>query len=404
MLGATALLAATAIFAAGCGSDDNSKDSGDSAKGSKDPIVIGFPISMTGAFSAFALPMYQGAQVAAEDINKAGGVDGRKIELVAVDDESTVSKTPGVAQQVLSKGAHVVAPTCDYDLGGPAARVALAKSVLVVGCAGDPLFGKQGLGPLAFSAYPPTPVEAANMAQFAIDKGWKSAYILADTSIQYSKRGCEYVSDTFEELGGKIVGRDTFVNDDASVGPQVSRMRAAESSADVLFLCSYVPGVATAVKQVRAGGVKLPIVGMSGADGRFVRAAVPNLTDYHYSVLGLIYGEDDDELLTSLGKRYKAAGGSADVPDWPVIAGYGVVQVVAEAIKRADGSTDAKTLAAELEKFKDQPVVWGELTYSTECHTPVEAGLKIAQVIDGELGIATTVKPSWVPPYPCYTG
>lgn len=386
----------------GAGASTSSASSGGSSGGGKD-IAIGLPIALTGAESAFDAPIYAGAKVAAADINAAGGVNGSKLKLIASDTGSSLTKAPSVAQQVISQGAKVIIPTADYDFGGPAARLANADGILTITTAGDPLFGKQGIGPMAFSDFPPSPTEAAVMAEFAINKGWKKAYVLADTSIQYSKRGCQYTEAVFKHLGGTIVGSDTFLNTDASISPQVSRMNSAQSNAQVLFLCSYVPGVVAAVKQVRAGGVNLPIVGQIGADGRAITGGVPNLSNYYWPSLGLLFGEEpQNAAITRLGTLYRQQGGSKTVADWTVISGYAEIQEIVAAIKAANGSTKGSDLEKAMESFNNEHVIWGGITYSANCHGPVKPALKIAAATNGKLSILPQrVTPTYVPPYPC---
>ena len=224
------------------------------AAGAGSPITIGYVIGLTGAASSFDVPTWQGAQVAVADINAAGGVAGHPLKLISIDTQSKFTNGTSGAQQAIEKGAQIIVPSCDYDFGGPAARQGNKQGVLVIARAGDPLMGRTGTGPLTFNIFPPDTAEGADEAQFAIQKGWKNAYELVDTSIQYSKRGCQYMEEAYKHLGGSIVGKDSFLNSDPSIAPQVSRMRGSQSKAQVLLLCSYVPGVATAIKQIRAGG------------------------------------------------------------------------------------------------------------------------------------------------------
>ena len=149
------------------------------------PITIGYVIGLTGAASSFDVPTWQGAQVAVSDINAAGGVAGHPLKLISVDTTSKFTNGTSGAQQAIEKGAKIIVPSCDYDYGGPAARQGNKQGVLVIACAGDPLMGRTGTGPLTFNIFPPAPAEGADEAQFAIQKGWKRAYELVDTSIQY---------------------------------------------------------------------------------------------------------------------------------------------------------------------------------------------------------------------------
>jgi branched-chain amino acid transport system substrate-binding protein len=366
------------------------------------PITIGYVIGLTGGASSFDLPTLQGAKVAIADINAAGGVAGHPLKLITVDTQSKFTNGTSGAQQAIEKGAKIIVPSCDYDYGGPAARQGNKQGVLVIACAGDPLMGRTGTGPLTFNIFPPAPAEGADEAQFAIKKGWKNAYELVDTSIQYSKRGCQYMEQAYTHLGGKIVGKDSFLNSDPSIAPQVSRMRNEQSKAQVLLLCSYVPGVSTAIKQIRAGGINLPIVAQIGVDGRFILKSIPDLTKLYYGSVGLIFGEDHaPPTLATLGKQFLAKGGSKSTTEWAVVAGYSEIQMIRYALTQSKGSTNAKVLQGILQKARNVPILTGAVTYSAKCHTPIKAAVKLAQVQDGKLSVSGVVKPIWVPPYPC---
>jgi branched-chain amino acid transport system substrate-binding protein len=364
-------------------------------------ITLGYAIGLTGAASAFDVPIYQSAKIAVADINRAGGVAGRKLAIFAVDTQSKFSNGPAAAQQAIEKGAQIVFSSCDYDFGGPAQRQANKQKVFGIACAGDPKMGRSGIGPLTFNFFPPAPAEAGSQAQYAINRGWKRAYMLVDSSIQYSKKGCEYVETAYKRIGGTIVAKDTFLNSDPTIAPQVSRLRQQQRNVDVILLCSYVPGVTTAIKQIRSGGVNLPMVAQIGVDGRTIVKGVPDLSGLYYASIGLPLGGDPNPAVVQLGKKFLAAGGSRSAPDWGIVAGYSGVQMAAYALRQSKGSTDPERLKAILEKAKNVPLLWGTVTYSTECHNPIGAAVKFASVTNGKLSLTKPVKPSFVPPYTC---
>jgi branched-chain amino acid transport system substrate-binding protein len=323
------------------------------------------------------------------------------LKLVAVDTQSKFTNGPAAAQQAIEKGAKIITGSCDYDFGGPAARQANKQNVVAIVCAGDPKMGRSGIGPLTFNMFPPAPAEAGSSAQFAINRGWKKAYMLVDTSIQYSKHGCDYVKDAYEHLGGQIVGQDSFLNSDPTIAPQVSKLRQEQSKANVLLLCSYVPGVTTAIKQLRSGGVTLPMVAQIGVDGRTVVKGVPDLSGLYYASIGLPLGGDPNPVAKRLGKKFLAAGGSTSAPDWAITAGYSEIQMDVWLLRQSKGSTDPKVLKGILEKAKNVPLLWGKVTYSKRCHNPINAAVKFAVVQNGKLSLTKSVVPSYVPPYKC---
>ena len=374
---------------------------GGSGSSQGNTITLGYASGLTGAASAFDLPIYQAAKIAVADINRAGGVAGRKLRIIGVDTQSKFTNGPSAAQQAIERGANIIFSSCDYDFGGPAQRQANKQGVLGIACAGDPKMGRSGIGPLTFNFFPPAPAEAGSHAQYAINRGWKRAYMLVDSSIQYSKKGCEYVETAYKRIGGTIVANDNFLNSDPTIAPQISRLRQQQRNVDVILLCSYVPGVTTAVKQIRSSGIDLPIVAQIGADGRTIVKGVPELSNYYYASIGLPLGGDPNSAVTRLGRLFRAAGGSDAAPDWAIVAGYSGVQMAAWALKQSNGSTDPKVLQPLLEKAKNVPLMWGKVTFSTRCHNPIKAAVKFATVTNGKLSLTRPVTPTFVPPYKC---
>ena len=99
--------------------------------------------------------------------------------------------------------------------------------------------------------------------------------MLLDDTIEYTKGVCRYFQERWKELGGNIVGSDTFKNDDLSIRSQVSRINQDESQVDFMVLCSYPPGAPKAIRQLRTAGVDLPIVSSESMDGSYARGACP---------------------------------------------------------------------------------------------------------------------------------
>jgi branched-chain amino acid transport system substrate-binding protein len=135
---------------AACGGDDddsssdqssqNTSDSGGAAKG--DPIVIGAAIAETGFLSVFDIPPTQALEVAIEDINANGGVDGRPLKLVKADMKSDRTQGAAAALRTIDEGAVIGVVTCDLDVGAPAAIEFAKKEIVSFSlCAGAPDYG-----------------------------------------------------------------------------------------------------------------------------------------------------------------------------------------------------------------------------------------------------------------------
>ena len=259
--------ACVAALAAGCGGGDSGASGSSSTGGpAGEPIVIGTANSLTGQLAPFETAINTGMEIAADRINAAGGVRGRPIRFVHVDAKSDLNLSATAALEAIEKGADIVVPICDADLGGPGARAANSKGVLAITCAGAPGLGEQAIGPLTFNTYPGSPTEAAVSAEYGYrTKGWRTAYLMCDQLVEYSKVVCEAFKTRWKELGGTIVGEDTFLQSDPSISAQVTRMVGGPTP-DVVLLASF-PGGSPALKEIRAR-YKGPVLLSAGSPGR----------------------------------------------------------------------------------------------------------------------------------------
>jgi branched-chain amino acid transport system substrate-binding protein len=382
-----------------CGGDDD--DDGGGGGGGDDPIVVGGAIAKSGIMSQFDEPVSQGAQIAIDEINADGGVGGRKLKWVAADHKSDLNLVQQSALDVIDQGADVVITTHDFDFGSPAALVANGEGILALGGAGGMSYGRQGIGPLTFNLYPGNVTEGAAMAQFAHDEGYEKPFVLQDLSIQYTKEVCEFFNKQWEALGGgAIAGQATFQNDDSSFSSQVNKARG--SGADSIVLCSYPPGGPALIRQLRAAGIDVPIVGSGGGmDGLRWLDAVPNLSNYYDSVMASLVGDDPNEKINELFGEIEDRFGARPQLAAQALTGYSAIQAIKKAVEANDGSTDGEALAKTIEGFKDEDLLVGPVTYSADCHIPVGMPMKIRTVEDGESKFSKEVDPESVPESPC---
>lgn len=371
-----------------------------SASATQKPIVIGWVKAASGFMSFFDVPLANAAELAVKDINAKGGVLGRPLKLVYSDYKTNVSLVLTATQNVLDKNPNFVVTGCDYDFGSPAARLANSKNILAVGCAGSTRYGLKGIGPLTFNTWHGNPAEAGVMAEFVF-KRWKRPYFVQDLTIDYSKEVCSLSQKTWAHLAGSensIAGKDTMQNGDASFSAQVNRIKA--SKADVVVLCSFPPGGVTLIKQLRAAGVTLPIVGDGDFEGGYWLSAIPNLSNF-YAAGGVasVHGDDPNAKINAFMKRYKKAYGPAPAFGG-VSVGYSTIEMLAKAIAKAK-STEAGKVKSALETFRNVSLLAGTTTYTRTCHVPAGRALVVTKVTNGKERWFSTFKPKWVAPHDC---
>lgn len=372
---ATMLFTATAAFPALA---DDSK------------IVVGFATAESGFMEAYDKPATDAALIRIDEINAAGGLLGKKIEVVKADTKSDRAEGAKAGLSVLDQGADLVVVSCDYDFGSPAALAAeAAGKVSFFLCAESVKAGIQGVGPHSFSASVLAAVQGATMAEWAYNKKEaKTFYRLLDTWTEYNKGICDgfdWMMPKLETKGAKLVGQDTFKNDDPSIAAQISRIKALPKEPDAIMLCTMMPGSVSAVKQIRAAGINSMILNGSGVDGSYWLSAVPDLSNFYVPVQGSIYGDDPNPEVNKFNAAYKAKTG-ADPSSMYVYPGYVMIDVWAKAVERAK-SIDADAVVAELEKMKNEPTLFGPRTFTSELHHQNQTKYLIADTEKGKPSI-----------------
>ncbi|MFN8149514.1 MAG: ABC transporter substrate-binding protein [Solirubrobacterales bacterium] len=383
-----------ALFLAACGSGSGDETSDSSAASSDEPLTLGFAIGETGFMAPFDDPARTAAQFAMDDVNADGGIDGRQVEMVSADTKSKPELSGDAATDVLGQGADIVVTSCDFDQGSPAAIVAQDQGVLAFStCAGSTAFGPEGIGPLAFTMATAAPAEGAAMAEWAMDKGYTKAATLLDDTIEFTKQSNYGFETRYEDLGGDLVAQETFKQGDQSLASQINAIKAADP--DVIYLASYMPSQASAMKQIRAAGIDAPILADEDVDGDYWKEALPDISDVYYATYASIYGDDPDDKVNELVDRYKEKTGK--LPDNSAfLTGYAMVQAIQKAIEDADGSTDGQDLSDQLQTFDDEQFLL-PTTFDEQYHITLKRTLRLMEIQDGKTSFLEEHTPEDVP-------
>ena len=357
------------------------------ALSAEDEIVVGAATSFSGWMAAFDVSPTHAAEIAVQDINAAGGVNGKKLKLVHIDTKTDQAQTSRAAQDLIKQGAKLMLTACDFDEGAPAALVAQqAKVIAISSCGADIKYGNLTIGNDVFTMATDAEGTGRILADWATHKkGWKTAYALDDTFIEYDKSECRGFVDEFKKLNGDkaIVLEDTFKNADTLVASQVSRYTALASKPDVMIICSVPPGIASAIRQFRSAGVDIPIISGTGGDGSAWHSAVPNLSNYYYLNYSADAGvkelrPDAEAFFQKYEKQFKERPGSGQG-----ITGYSVIEAWAKAANRA-GSVETDKVRAELEKFTNEPLLAGLTTFTPKLHTNLDRPMLMISVMDAK--------------------
>ena len=354
-----------------------------------DDITIGFAIAQSGWLEAYDTPATTAARIRIEEINAAGGLLGRQIKWIEADTKSDQQQSASAGLRLIDEGADMLVVSCDYDFGAPAALAAESEGInSFFLCAEDVKAGIQGVGPNSFSASVLAAVQGATVAEWSMaERDAKTGYVLLDTTIEYNKGICTGFDWMFPTAGGDIVGRDTFKNGDASIASQITRIKALPQEPDVIMLCSYIPGAASAVRQIRAAGINSLILNGSAVDGSYWLGATPDLSGFVVPVQGSIYGDDPRADVEAFNVAYEKATGARPASSY-AYPGYVLIDLWAKAVERA-GTVDGSEVTAELEQMTDEPTAFGPRSFSSELHHQNAAEMQIIEITNAKPAVVS---------------
>jgi len=249
---------------------------------------------------------------------------------------------------------------------------------------------------LAYEEHATSELVASRLAEWGYEeKGFKTAYLLVDDTLEFTKQSAYGFKTRWEELGGKLLGEDTFKQEDQSVASQINKIKSLSEEPEAVYLTSYMPGQASVIKQMRAAGLNMPILSEEDVDGDYWKEAVPNVSDVYYATYASIYGDDPDEQINEMVERFEAKEGK--LPETSAfLTGYALVQAVAKAVEGTGGSTDGTELQEQLETFEEEPLLL-TTSFDDKYHITLNRELRIMQIQDGKTSFVETWTPKVTP-------
>lgn len=389
---ATALLSAcggssdTTSTAAAGGGTTTATTGGGTKAASGEPIVIGAAIDYTDLMKFTDDPAYYGAQLEVEKINAQGGVDGRPLKLITQNTKLKPDLTKKAAIDLIDKGADIGWVTCDVDWATPAVQEFLAKGMLTIApCLGTDQMGPKRFGEggkLAFSYGNVAQDEGAALAAMAKKNGYKTAVVVTDKVIVYTRNVCEAFKLRFQKLGGKILAEETFTQGDNTISNVVSHVN--DLKPDAIAICTIAGAdVASFLSGIRTLGNQTPIISPWSIDGTFWMPKNPKIATNFWNVTpASIYGDDPNDDVNEMIEKLKARGHAPTQGGF--VEGASAIDGIVAAIKQAGGSTDGADLAAAMESFSNLPTISGEISFSPQYHTVYGREYRVVHVEKGK--------------------
>ena len=360
------------------------------------PIKIGAGFDLTGPESSLDLPAANGAQLAAKEINAAGGVLGRPLELIVRDSKYDRVVTAQITQQFVNTDKVLaVIGFSDTDSALVAGSVTQPAGLpfIAVG-ATSPKIPSQ-VGDLVFLACFGDNVQAAAGAEFSFKTYGPTAYLLWNNDVEYTTLLARYFNTRFMELGGVVVLADSYPDQVTNFSAQIAKLKALPKQPDAYYIAAMPYDIGLIAKQFRAAGLTGPIIGGDGYDTpNLIYVAGPAAENVFFTTHALM-----DPLNSTAGIQKFSAAYKAEYDRDPENAfaalGYDTIYLIVDAIKRA-GATDAAAIKQALEATQNFPGITGLITLSPDSHVPRKE-VTIIAVKDGRFTLGAEIVPEKVP-------
>ncbi|MEA3187095.1 MAG: branched-chain amino acid transport system substrate-binding protein [Chthoniobacter sp.] len=326
----------------------------------QEELKVGEFASLTGGSASFGQSSHKGTALAIDEINNAGGLLGKKVKLITEDDQSQAGQPATIVRKLIS-GDKVVAVLGEVASSKSleAAPICQQNKIPMISPAStNPKVTE--VGDYVFRVCFIDPFQGTVMAKFAAGKGWKKVAVLTDVKQDYSVGLAQFFKEGVSKGGGEIVKEQSYSTGDKDFKAQLTSIKATKPEA--IFVPGYYAEVALIARQARQLGIKAPLLGGDGWVGESLLPVGGAALDgcffsCHFSA------DDEAPVVQDFVKKFRAKYNGT--PDDMAALGYDSAMILADAIKRADG-TDSAKLRDAIAATKDYPAVTGKITLNEQ--------------------------------------
>jgi len=350
------------------------------------PIKVGEFASMTGSEATFGQSSHEGTLLAVDHLNAAGGVLGRKMELLMEDDQSQAGQPATVVRKLIARDGVVAvlgevassrsleaAPICQQS---QIPMISPSSTNPKVTAVGDYIFRVCFIDPFQGTVM-------ANFARHTLHL--KKVAVLTDVKSDYSLGLAKFFKEGFIADGGAIVAEQNYSSGDKDFSAELTALKAVNP--DGIFVPGYYTEVGLIALQAKQLGLNVPLLGGDGWESSSLipiggAALEGDYFSTHYSP------EDTSPAVQDFVKAFRAKYNK--IPDAMAALGYDSAMILADAMKRA-GTTDGAKVRDALAAVKGFSGVTGKITMDADRNASKPAVILVIR--DGQFKYVETVSP-----------
>lgn len=350
-------------------------------------ILIGEYGSMTGSESTFGVSTHKGILMALDEVNKAGGVNGKKLVLKSYDDQGQAAEAVTIITKLISqdKVSLILGEVASSRSIAAGAIAQQYKIPMVSPSSTNPKVTQ--VGDYIFRVCFIDPFQGSVMARFAINNlKLKRAAVFRDIKADYSVGLANFFVEEYKKMGGEIVADVSYASGDMDFKSQLTSIKG--KNPDVLFIPGYYTEVGLVARQARELGLKAVLLGGDGWDSEKLTeiggdAVVGGYFSNHYS------HEDQSPVVQNFVAQFKSRYG--EIPSGLAAQGYDAAMVAVGAMKRAS-ELSPKAFREAIAQTKNFQGVTGMITINEE-RNAVKPAVVLKVVGRQKFSYITTINP-----------
>lgn len=337
-----------------------------------DTVTIGGIGPLTGDAASYGISVKNGGELAVEEINAAGGINGKQIVYLYEDDENDAQKAINAYNRLMDQGMQVLMGTVTSNPCIAVADESVKDGILQLSPSGSAKDCTKN--PNGFRICFTDPQQGEKMAEYIWneEKLTKIA-VIYDSSDSYSTGIKDAFREKFTALGGTVVTEEAFVSGDKDFKAQLTKISGTD--AEGLFLPFYYTEVAYVVDQAKSLGLQLPYFGCDGWDG-----VIDQLKGNTEAIEGAVFltpfiATAEKENIAQFVQAYEAK--YHETPDQFAADAYDAIYVIKAAIEKAGEMDNDKIIQAMTEIEVDG--VTGQMSFTADGEPDKVANFAVIQ-------------------------